>query len=141
MHKADDVSRQGADVVVGNALSDQLRGWFVGQFLAPNTGLRHRHDVELKWGIHRSGERRNNGWSTNRTATTISILLEGIFVIETKTMGGGVSQTTLRDQGDYIIIKPGVPHSWYSVTDTVILTVRTPSVPNDQVHHDRDALP
>ena len=37
----------------GNAKADQVRGggWFVGQFVPAELGLRHQTDVELKWGF------------------------------------------------------------------------------------------
>src|SRR5438105_4864555 len=46
----------------GNAAVDQVRGtgWFVGQFVPPEIGLRHQTDVELKWAIHPDGDRRAN---------------------------------------------------------------------------------
>src|SRR5229473_1129268 len=36
----------------GNATVDQVRdsGWFVGQFVPAELGLRHQNDVEVKWG-------------------------------------------------------------------------------------------
>ena len=44
----------------GNAVVDQVRdsGWFVGQFVPAELGLRHQNDVEVKWGIHPDGEKR-----------------------------------------------------------------------------------
>src|SRR5439155_15539593 len=44
----------------GNAAVDQVRGtgWFVGQFVPPEMGLRHQTDLELKWAIHPDGDRR-----------------------------------------------------------------------------------
>ncbi len=64
----------------GNAVRDMKRGWFVGQFVSADEGLRSRHDVEIKWGVHTSGDRRG-AWGANRVSTTISILLEGRFVL------------------------------------------------------------
>ena len=52
----------------GNAKDDQVRGsgWFVGQFVSAELGLRHQTDVELKWGIHPDGE---NGLSLGQIET------------------------------------------------------------------------
>ena len=46
----------------GNAATDQVRGsgWFIGQFVAPELGLRHQTDVEVKWGLHPDGDKRDN---------------------------------------------------------------------------------
>ena len=45
---------------LGNAAVDQVRGtgWFLGQFVPPEMGLRHQTEVELKWAIHPDGDRR-----------------------------------------------------------------------------------
>jgi hypothetical protein len=52
--------RHGKDFYFGNANADQVRnsGWFVGQFVPPELGLRHQTDVELKWGVHTDGDKR-----------------------------------------------------------------------------------
>jgi hypothetical protein len=108
-------------------------GWFVGQFVDSDGGLRKRDDLEIKWGIHPAGDKRTNGWSLNRTATTISILLEGALV--TLLRGPGWQQEVkLERQGDYVIFDAGVEHSWFSEIDSVVLTIKTPSVANDQEH-------
>src|SRR5271166_6200785 len=62
----------------GNAKVDQAAraGWFVGQFIPPEFGLRHQTDVELKWGIHPDGEKRPYPWAS-QNSTTISVLIEG----------------------------------------------------------------
>ena len=51
----------------GNAAMDQVRGsgWFVGQFVPAELGLRHQSDVEVKWGIHPDGEKRPQPWATD----------------------------------------------------------------------------
>src|SRR6516225_9943433 len=62
----------------GKASVDQIRGsgWFVGQFVAPELGLRHQTDVEVKWGVHPDGDKRPRQWA-NRNGTTISVLVQG----------------------------------------------------------------
>ena len=65
----------------GNAAIDQIRGtgWFVGQFVPLDWGLRHQTDVELKWAIHADGEQRRHGPEANGNATTISVLIHGVL--------------------------------------------------------------
>ena len=122
-------------VTVGNASDDQDSGWFVGQFVSPEYGLRQSDDIEIKWGVHPAGDVRPNGWSLNRTSTTIAILLEGRFV--TLFRGTGWEQEVkLERKGDYVIFKAGVEHSWYSEVDSLVLTIRTPSLQDDQEHFD-----
>jgi len=112
----------------GNAAADQVRdsGWFIGQFVPTALGARHQTEVEVKWGIHPAGESRPHAWA-NGKATTISVLVRGelraTFEVE------GKSQVaTLKNEGDYVIFGPDVVHSWEAIGDTVVLSVRFPSV-------------
>ena len=113
---------------VGKAAADQLRetGWFIGQFVPPEFGLRHQAGVELKWGMHADGETRTHPVAYP-CATTISILLQGGMRL---TFGTGDQQdiVTLRDPGDYVIFAPGTTHGWEAVGETIVLSVRFPSL-------------
>ena len=113
---------------VGNAALDQVRdtGWFVGQFVPAELGLRHQSDVELKWGIHLDGEKRSHPWA-NGNATTISILIHGSLQVVLH-VGETRQEAVLRKQGDYIVFGPDVVHSWEALGDTLVLSVRFPSV-------------
>jgi hypothetical protein len=74
------MTREIGSFYFGNAAIDQIRGtgWFVGQFVPPDWGLRHQTDVELKWAIHADGEQRRHGPEANGNATTISVLIHGV---------------------------------------------------------------
>ena len=112
----------------GNAASDQIRetGWFVGQFVPAELGLRHQTDVELKWGLHPSGERRVHPWAQGH-GTTISILIYGTLRVEFQT-GSTPQVVTMQRQGDYVAYGPKVVHTWEAIGETLVLTVRFPSV-------------
>jgi hypothetical protein len=112
----------------GNAKADQVpgTGWFVGQFIPAEFGLRHQTDVELKWGIHPDGEKRGHPWASG-TSTTISVLIEGCLKV-TFDVDGAEREVTLRTKGDYVAFGPEVVHSWEAVGDTIVLSVRFPSV-------------
>jgi hypothetical protein len=112
----------------GNAAADEVRGsgWFVGQFVPPTLGLRHQTDVELKWGAHANGEKKSHP-QANGNGTTISILIHGklrvsFHVAETPNV------VTLEKQGDYVVFGADVVHSWEAVGETLVLSVRFPSV-------------
>ena len=113
---------------VGNAKDDQAggSGWFIGQFIPVELGLRHQTDVELKWGIHPDGEKRPQPWA-NKNGTTISVLVEGSLKL-TFHVDGARQEVTLRTKGDYVVFGPEVVHSWEAVGDTIVLSVRFPSV-------------
>lgn len=113
---------------VGNAKDDQAggSGWFIGQFIPAELGLRHQTDLELKWGIHPDGEKRPQPWA-NKNGTTISVLVEGSLKL-TFHVDGARQEVTLRTKGDYVVFEPEVVHSWEAVGDTIVLSVRFPSV-------------
>lgn len=113
----------------GNAAreSQPFRGWFLGQFVPEQLGLRATDQVEVKWGVHEAGERQAE-WSLNRTATTISILLRGRDRISFPD-----GDVLLEREGDYVIWGPGVPHRWHALAHSVVLTVRWPSARDDAV--------
>jgi hypothetical protein len=112
----------------GNAAVDQVRGtgWFIGQFVPAELGLRHQTDVELKWGLHKDGEKRSHPWA-NGNATTVSVLIRGALRVELQ-VGAAPQVVTLRKEGDYIVFGPDVVHSWEATGDTLVLSLRFPSV-------------
>ena len=85
-------------------------GWFVGQFVPAELGLRHQTAVEVKWGIHPDGEKRSHPWA-NGNATTISVLIQGALHV-TFDAGGTQQVVTLRTPGDYVVFGPDAVHSW-----------------------------
>src|SRR5262245_6082544 len=113
----------------GNAAIDQIRdtGWFIGQFVPPELGLRHQTGVELKWAVHPDGDRRMHDAEANRNATTISVLISGTLRT-TFEIGGTLHVVTLQRQGDYVIFGPEIVHSWEALGDTLVLSVRFPSI-------------
>jgi hypothetical protein len=112
----------------GNAIADQVRdsGWFVGQFVPAEMGLRHQTDIEVKWGMHPDGEKRPQPWATGH-ATTISILVHGCLQV-TFHVDDTPQVITLKKEGDYIIFAPTTVHSWEAIGHTVVLSLRFPSV-------------
>jgi hypothetical protein len=112
----------------GNAAFDQVRGtgWFIGQFVPAELGQRHQTAVELKWGIHPDGEKRLQPWARGH-ATTIAILVRGALRIEFHSSPTS-KVVTLQREGDYVVYGPTVMHSWEAIGDTLVLTVRFPSV-------------
>jgi hypothetical protein len=118
------------DLVTGNAAhyGAPFRGWFVGHFLPD--GPARTHEVEIKWGVHGLNESRMR-WAVSATATTMSVLVRGRFRLMFE---GG--EHLLAEAGDYALWGPGIAHRWRAeVDDTVILTVRWPSVRGDAREH------
>lgn len=124
-------ARMGSDALFyfGNAAVDQLRntGWFVGQFVPAELGLRHQTDVELKWGLHKDGEKRSQPWA-NGNATTISVLIRGGALRVTFDVCGTQQVVTLQKEGDYVVFGPDVVHFWEAEGEPIVLSIRFPSV-------------
>ena len=112
----------------GNARADDVRGsgWFVGQFVPAELGLRRQTEIELKWGIHPDGDKRPQP-GANPNGATISVLIEGQLKV-TFHVDGTEQEVTLGTKGDYVIFGPEVMHSWEAVGDTIVLSVRFPSI-------------
>jgi quercetin dioxygenase-like cupin family protein len=107
----------------GNAGTDAdgHRGWLLGHFL-PEGGPRHTEALEVKWGIHPAGQKRPE-WSTDETRTTLVLLVSGQFKVELST-----GEALLENQGDYLVWGPGIDHTWHAEADSVVVTVRWPSL-------------
>ena len=115
------------EIASGNAHPDGAahRGWFVGHFVDARGDPRSTGAVEVKWGVHRGGERRRL-LATSGVATTLSVLVGGRFRISFPDR-----EVVLSQQGDYALWTAGVPHTWSAEEDSVVLTVRWPSRPAD----------
>ncbi len=107
----------------GNAADDgyKNRGWLLGHFIDPSEGVRSTKDVEVKWGIHPAGDKRPE-WTNDDQRTTLVLLVEGNFRVNLTQ-----SSITMSRQGDYVMWRPGIDHSWEAISDSVVITVRWPS--------------
>jgi hypothetical protein len=111
------------EIYVGNAGADASadRGWLLGHF-KPAGDIRHSDDVEIKWGVHPPGDRRAR-WVTGERRTAMLMLISGRFRVE---LPG--RDVLLAKQGDYVVFH-GIGHSWEAEEESVLLTVRWPSIP------------
>jgi D-lyxose ketol-isomerase len=111
----------------GNAAEDgaQYRGWILGHFINANESPeRSTKDLEVLWGIHPTGDARNE-WTTGEQRTTLLLLVQGRFRLDLST-GDSV---TLERQGDYVTWGPGIEHRWQAEDEAVVVTVRWSSLP------------
>jgi quercetin dioxygenase-like cupin family protein len=86
--------------------------------------IRMAKDVEIKWGIHPAGEQRD-AWHTDEYRTTVLLLVRGRFRID---LSG--DSYLLQREGDYAMWGPGIDHSWRAEEDSVVVTIRWPSIPS-----------
>ena len=109
-------------VYTGNAVIDgaEDRGWIIGHFFRGRDEARATNDVEVKWGVHRAGERRQS-WSSADPRQTLTILVTGRMTVVFPD-----SDAVLQEPGDYVLWS-NVAHEWHVDTDTLAVTVRWPS--------------
>ena len=109
----------------GNASDDgdKNRGWLLGHFIDPAEGVRSTTDLEVKWGVHPSGQQRPE-WTADDKRTTLLLLVSGRFRLDLT-----VDSFTLARQGDYVMWGPGIDHSWQAEEASVVITIRWPSLP------------
>jgi hypothetical protein len=120
-----------ATIRCGNALADGAhhQGWFIGRFLEIPHDLRSCHAVEVKWSAHRAGTQKPF-WGVSGEATTLCVLIKGQLSLQ---FPGG--ECLLSQEGDYALWSAGVPHRWAVVQESLVLTVRWPSVPEAHRTH------
>lgn len=110
-------------IYTGNAQEDApaTRGWLLGHF-RPGDDARHSDDVEVKWGFHPRGDRRPE-WVEDEKRSALILLVSGRFHLQ---LPG--QSVLLANRGDYVVFH-GVSHSWYAEEESVVVTVRWPSLP------------
>ena len=110
-------------IITGNAAIDgrKTRSWIVGYFM-PDDDIRRTNDVEIKWVVLKKGDSRQE-WVTAEHRTTIVILVSGKHTVDFKD-----SKATLSVSGDYVMWGHGTSHKWHTDEDSVIITVRWPSI-------------
>jgi quercetin dioxygenase-like cupin family protein len=101
-----------------------LISWRKSGFHRPGNGaVRKTGALEVKWGIHSAGQKRPE-WTDSENRSTLVIMVSGRFRVDLS-----VGAATLTHQGDYVTWGPGIEHSWQAEEDSVVITVRWPSVP------------
>ncbi len=124
---------QNDSIVTGNAYLDgeQYRTWFIGHFVGQDQhSLRRTRHVEVQLRQHPKGNRKQ-GWSSHRSAHSLVLLIRGHFVLEFPH-----KKVELLHEGDYSLWPPGVPHTWEAKEDTLVVTVRWPSLSGDAIEID-----
>jgi hypothetical protein len=116
---------------MGNAIAEGKRGWFIGQFFPPEAGLRSQSMIEVKWGQHQKGTCRAS-FAESRFGGTISVLISGRFLLRLM-VDGAMREILLTDPGDYATFGAGVPHWWQALEDSVVISVRFPSIEGNSI--------
>ena len=127
-----------SDITTGNAKTDgrDFRFWFVGEiekwcmennisFDKGTFGLRNAGGIEIKWGTYKKGEVRSV-WASCSSMTGMSILIRGdsTFYFRDIKDNSKKREVRLNSEGDYVIWKENVEHTWKIDEDSVFLTLR-----------------
>ena len=106
-----------------NDASKDTRGWFLGHFMPGEANPLRNGEVELKWYTHPKGDIRDQ-WAPGNPVKTLNILIRGHFVLLFPDQ-----EVSLENEGDFVLFGPGMPHSYRSVEESIVLTIRWPSAP------------
>jgi len=111
--------------VFGNATeaSKDTRGWLLGHFMPGVDNPLRSNDVEIKWYTHAKGETRPE-WAPANPVRTLNVLVRGRFALVFPDR-----EVVLTTEGDFVLFGPGVPHTFRSEEESLVLTVRWPSAP------------
>lgn len=117
------------DIICGNFNKEtkEHRGWGIGFFMNPDSPFKIK-EFEVKWGRHKKGEFKKD-IGVNKIAKTISILVYGKVIVNFPKQNRKV---VLEKEGDYAFWGPNIVHSWKVEKDALVVTIRWPSMPNDQ---------
>jgi hypothetical protein len=109
----------------GNATEDgdAYRGWLLGHFIDSTEGVRRTDALEVKWGVHPADQQRPE-WTVDEPRSTLLLLVHGRFRLDLS-----VGSVVLQQEGDYVVWGPGIDHSWQAEADSVVVTIRWPSIP------------
>ena len=87
----------------------------------------------MQWANLPAGTKRAE-WGYNVQAHTLAILVRGQFHLYFHER-----EVLLTREGDYVLWETGGPHYWEAERDTLIFTVRWPSLPGDSLPWDSEA--
>lgn len=123
----------------GNARNDgaDFNGWFIGSlgdWCAQNgitrppggIALRDTGQLEVKWGSHLAGQLRPGGWAGCTDKYCLSLMVRGDFTWKFRSPQDPEREVAYRlvSEGDYLLWREQVEHTWQAQADSVILTVR-----------------
>jgi quercetin dioxygenase-like cupin family protein len=106
--------------------SRDTRGWFLGHFMPGDDNPLRTSELELKWFTHAKGETRGE-WAPGNPVKTLNILMRGRFVLLFPDR-----EVALEKEGDFVLFGPDVAHSFRSEEESLVLTVRWPSLAADK---------
>jgi len=104
-------------------------GWVLGWFAKIPFKTK---EFEIKLGDHKKGKKKKT-IAFNNEAKTLTILIRGKMSTNFYNKKGVfIKRIILKNPGDYNFYNSGIAHSWIALKKSRTLTIRWPSVENDQ---------
>lgn len=101
-----------------NRIEEYVNGWFLGNF-SPAILRSAEYEIAVKW--FKAGD--SEPLHKQLIATEITVVVDGEI-----NLGGKIFI-----KGDVITIPPGESAAFESITDSSLVCIKTPSLPNDKV--------
>ena len=129
------------EIKTGNTITDgkEFRFWVVGRveqwckarnipFDPEKYGLRNSSNIEVKWGIYEKGDSRSE-WASCSSMIGMSILIRGDAAFYFRDVKDQINykEVRLKNEGDYVLWKEEVEHTWKIHENSVFLTLRWPA--------------
>lgn len=116
-------------IIQGNLNHNKIieRGWFLGHFIKEGSPFK-TDAFELQWRKLKAGEEKP-ALGTQKVAKTIGILVYGKFEFSFPDKN---KKITIDKEGDFVFYDAGITHSWRVIEDTLLISIRWPSIPGDQ---------
>jgi cupin superfamily acireductone dioxygenase involved in methionine salvage len=126
------------NITKGNAKTDgkDFGFWFMGTienwckekkipFDKEQFGQRNTDNIEIKWGMYKKNDVRDV-WADSTDKTGMSILIRGDFTFIFREKGNNENRVVVRlhNEGDYVIWREDMEHTWRMDEDSEILTLR-----------------
>lgn len=99
-------------------IEDYIKGWFVGDF---SPVMMHSKDFEVSVKWFKQGD--TEPLHKQRIATEITVVIEGKIKLG----------KSMFEKGDVVLIPPGEYAAFESLTDSALVCVKVPSLPNDKI--------
>jgi len=100
--------------------------WVIGHFIEPDHPF-CINDFEVKWGNHQKGESKS-AVASSAKSKSLCILISGKISLSFPDHNESV---ILQHRGDYVFWDKGVSHRWSVLENSLVLTIRWPSIPSD----------
>lgn len=115
--------------VVGNTASfEESHGFFMGHFISGTLGVLHNDEIEIAWKQFPNGAKQDREPHYHKVGLEINVVVEGSWSVIVEG-----SYRHVLEKGHFLVVPPGTSIQTVCIDPgTVIIVIKTPSVPNDK---------